>query len=301
MDKLNYEMVEYSKEFATVTAGLDAYELDILLILTYMARQKVRNNEVDTNDDLKIALSSKELKKILRYTGSANPKRMEKVIKKLFDTKYYFRKDNYIIAHHIFEELRFSLDKDEVILVLKKKYINLLFKLSGNFTQHKILEFNSLKGKYSKRIYQIIMSYKDFKSWELDVDIFRMILEIPKSYGWGDIDKCLKPVFKEFKEKTDIKNFKMEKIKSGRAITKVKFTWNFNDKEEVEEVKEEMIEDLELKNVGELTESEINLFNLLRQFAPDKYPMDDVKEGTDLYTFKVKMYLERYYKETKKK
>lgn len=286
MNELNYEMVEYSKEFATATAGLDAYELDILLILTYLARQKVHNMEVDTEKDLEISLSSKELKKILRYTGSANPRRIGKVVKKLFDTKYYFKRDKYIVAHHIFEELCFNVDTDEVILKLKKNYINLFFRLSGNFTQHKILEFNSLKGKYAKKLYQIIMSYKNFQSWELDVNIFRVILEIPKSYGWGDIDKCLKPVIREFKEKTEIKNFKIEKIKEGRIISKIKFSWDFKDDEEevIQEEKKEEIKSLnsEIQD-SKLTDVEIEVLEWIFNTFPDKYTKPPIPKTSPLY------------------
>lgn len=297
MKELNYEMVEYSKDIATAISGLDAYELDVFMILTYLARQKIPNSKADIEKDLEVNLSIKELKQIIRRNGSTSNPRIEKAMKNLFDTKYYFRKDKYIVAHHIFEELRLDIDKDDLILKIKKDYIWLFFRLSGNFTQHKILEFNSLKGRYAKRIYQIIMSYKNLKSWEMDATLFRVILEIPKTYGWSDVDKRFSSVVKEFEEKTDIKNFNLVKIKEGKKVVKVRFEWDFeNDSKKtnvseeeiqgIEETKEHSIveekEKVEKENSNELTDYEEDVLEWIFTEYP-QYKRPPVKKGHPLY------------------
>lgn len=296
MKELNYEMVEYSKDIATAISGLEAYELDVFMILTYLARQKIPNSKADTEKDLEVTLSIKELKQIIRLNGSTSNPRIEKAMKNLFDTKYYFRRDRYIVAHHIFEELRLDVDRDELILKIKKDYIWLFFRLSGNFTQHKILEFNSLKGRYAKRIYQIIMSYKNLKSWEMDADLFRVILEIPKTYGWSDIDKRFSSVIKEFEEKTDIKNFNLIKIKEGKGkkVTKVRFEWDFENSskktdvplEEIQEeskhtiVDEKKVEKVE--NSNELADYEEEVLEWIFTEYP-QYKRPPFKKGHPLY------------------
>ena len=297
MKELNYEMVEYSKDIASAISGLDAYELDVFMILTYLARQKIPNSKADIEKDLEVNLSIKELKQIIRRNGSTSNPRIEKAMKNLFDTKYYFRKDKYIVAHHIFEELRLDIDKDDLILKIKKDYIWLFFRLSGNFTQHKILEFNSLKGRYAKRIYQIIMSYKNLKSWEMDATLFRVILEIPKTYGWSDVDKRFSSVVKEFEEKTDIKNFNLVKIKEGKKVVKVRFEWDFeNDSKKtdvpeeeiqgIEEVKEQPIaqeKNIETTKGDSLTDYEEEVLEWIFQTYP-QYKRPPFKKDHPLYT-----------------
>lgn len=292
-DILDYEMVEYSKEFATVTAGLDAYEMDMLMILIYLAKQKIPNTQADLDNDLKIALTVPELKKVIRHNGNANNNRIIKALKKLFDVKYYFKKDNYVVFHHIFDELRLDQDKQEVILVIKKRYIPLFFRLSGNFTQHKILDYNSLKSKYAKRIYQLLISYKNLKHWEVDASLFRVILEVPASYKWGDIDRFLKPVIDELETKVGIVNLKMEKLKTGNKITRIRFNWEIEKQSVIENEKEEVVEEIKQEDNTPLTDTEIMLYELICQLFPNEYKTI-FKKGTDDYIKSVRWAIKDY-------
>lgn len=266
MKDTDYQMVEYSNHITTATAGFTAYELDVFLIVIYMAKQKIPRALANKDDDLVVNLSIKELKSILRENGNSSPKRIKEALTGVFDAKFFFKKDKYLVHQHLFKEMQIHTEKDEINFVIKKEYKDMFFNLTGNFTQHSILVFGSLKSRYAKRIYQIIMGYKHI-GFEADADIFRTALEIPKSYQWVEIERILKPAVKELLEKTEIATFKMVKIKTGRKVTKIKLEWTF--KNDVQEEKKENIEpeilnskkevDIEVDTVKPLTEEEADI------------------------------------------
>lgn len=243
MDEKN-EVVEYSKDFAMSFNKYSSYELDMMVTLAYAARKKIRDHKnVDINSNVLINLDPRIIKKMIQ--GNVSTARIEETLKNIFNTSIAVKKDNWIVHKHIFETLSYSQDKKEIIFELKKDYIPLFFNLSGNFTQHELLEFTGLKGKHAKRIYQIIMSYKKLKKWEIDPQEFLKILDV--TYNWYDIEhKIIKKVAKELEEKTIIKNFEMERVKSGRSIIKIILKWDIKEEKIVDEIENIEMEDAEV-------------------------------------------------------
>lgn len=240
-ENLKHEMVEYSKDVATSINEFSAYELDVFLCLVYVSRSMLDHRKVSETENLKLELPASMVKKFL--TGAHNS-RVKKAIENIFDTKVYLKDDKYTKVRHLFEGLDYSADYKTIDFELKKEYIKLFYNLSGNFTQHKIKEFTSLKSRYAKRIYQIIMSYKDLYKWEFDANEFRKILDIPDSYGWSDIDvKLMRKIKVELQNNTNISDISLIKEKSGRNITKVTLKWKFSNPEVLEEI--DFIEELE--------------------------------------------------------
>lgn len=240
-EDLKYEMVEYSKDVATSINEFSAYELDVFLCLVYVSRSMLDHRKVSETENLKLELPASMVKKFL--TGAHNS-RVKKAIENIFDTKVYLKDDKYTKVRHLFEGLDYSSDYKTIDFELKKEYIKLFYNLSGNFTQHKIKEFTSLKSRYAKRIYQIIMSYKNLYKWEFDAIEFRKILDIPDSYGWSDIDvKLMRKIKVELQNNTNISDISLIKEKSGRNITKVTLKWKFSNPEVLEET--DFIEELE--------------------------------------------------------
>lgn len=240
-EDLKYEMVEYSKDVATSINEFSAYELDVFLCLVYVSRSMLDHRKVSETENLKLELPASMVKKFL--TGAHNS-RVKKAIENIFDTKVYLKDDKYTKVRHLFEGLDYSSDYKTIDFELKKEYIKLFYNLSGNFTQHKIKEFTSLKSRYAKRIYQIIMSYKNLYKWEFDAIEFRKILDIPDSYGWSDIDvKLMRKIKVELQNNTNISDISLIKEKSGRNITKVTLKWKFSNPEVLEET--DFLEELE--------------------------------------------------------
>lgn len=260
---LNNQTVEYSKDVATSINEFSAYELDIFLCLVYISRTMLDHKNVSEEENLKMELPSSAIKNFLSGTHNS---RVKKALENIFDTKVYFKSDKYTKTRHIFESLDYSKDYKTINFELKKEYIKLFYNLSGNFTQHKIKEFTSLKSRYAKRIYQIIMSYKGLRKWKFEANEFRNLFDIPNSYGWSDIEvKLLKKVKKELKETTSISSVKLTKEKSGRNIISVTLSWKFEDPEIVEDddfIKEpkEVEKHEDVKERKQLSETSENLY-----------------------------------------
>ena len=291
-----YELIEYSKDLATSVSGLSSYEMDVLLTIAYTFKQSIKNFMPDTSNDLEINVNPLEVKEVLKKSGNVSNARLRKAIENLFDTKYFFKKDSYIEAHHIFKKMRFTEDCKNIYLVLNKEYIPIFFHLSGNFTQHSILIFNSLKGKYSKKIYQLIMSYKDLRSWRMTAKDFKLFLEITEKYTWTNINaRCIKPALKELIEKTDIAEFKIDKIKNRKIVTDVIITWRFKG----EKIEEEPIIETKQEFFEPLTATEINLFNILNKMSPKEYPKPMSEKGSYMYTAQIRTLLKQYNEKMK--
>ncbi len=134
-----------------------------------------------------------------------------------------------------------ELDYWDNTLKTKKKSLVLL----------KEADIFNIKGKYAKRLYTLLAQNPLSKDFKIELNKFRDILEIPEGYKMGNIDqKVLNPALKEIEEKTDIMNIKIEKIKNGRNIDKLIFTFMVkesileknnepNNEENMEQVEEE--------------------------------------------------------------
>lgn len=287
-----YEMIEYSKDLATSITGLSAYELDVLLTIAYTFKQDFRNSQPNINEDLKIEINPIDVKDILKRNGNPDNKRLDKAISNIFDTKFYFKKDGYTVVHHFFKKMMFTKNYKKIILVLDKEYIPLFFYLTGNFTRHSILIFNSLSGKYSKKIYQLIMSYKDLRSWKMLADEFRGFLEVTDKYSWANItSRCIKPAIKEILEKTDIVDIQIEKNRRYRQVHSVVITWKFKGDKEITEV--EIVKE-EIRNIQPLTETEILLFDTISTVFPDDFKKPQFPENSDIYILKIREQIKKY-------
>lgn len=229
-------LVEYSNEFATSINEYSAYELDLVLCLAYVARKEIADHKnVPIEKNLVLKLPASSIKKIMQ--GNVSSARLNQSLRNIFNTNVFFREDNFTKVRHIFEGLDFNDDYSVILFELKKEFIHLFFNLTGNFAQHEILEFTSLKGKYAKKIYQIIMAYRDLKHKEYPADVFRKLLDIPEKYRWTDIETKVMDKIREEYKKTNIKDVRLLKTKEGRTITKVKLVWEIASPEIVENEK----------------------------------------------------------------
>lgn len=297
--KSNYDLVAYSKEFATSITEYSAYELDLMLCLVFAARQMIDNRHVPVDKDLTLELNPTDIRR--NINGNVTAKRMREAMLNIFDTKVYFEKDGYKEVNHLFETLSFSEDLKKIKFVLKQKHIGLFFNLFENFTQHRIQEITSLKGIYAKKIYQLMYSFKGLKEITYPVDNFKKLLEIPDGYKWGEIDtRIFKASKKQIEEKTNF-TIDFEKIKTGNKITGIRIYWSQKKNKVIEEnpFSDEVIEtskkDLKAKPKP-LTEEEEKEFERLVTEKKVVKPVG-LRKGTDIYIKTVKGILENYKKQ----
>lgn len=87
------------------------------------------------------------------------------------------------------------------------------------------MEFVSLRSSYSKNIFKLLKQWESKKEKLFSIEEFRNLLNVPSKYRMSEIDKfILKPMNTELPQY--FPNLKLEKIKTGKKVTSLKFTWN---------------------------------------------------------------------------
>lgn len=100
-----------------------------------------------------------------------------------------------------------------------------LLDLQKNFTRYLLSRAANFKLLYSWRIFELIMQFKSTGYLKIELDEFKAILEIPKSYDkdFGLIrSKVLNPAIKEIREKDGLK-ITWKPLKTGRKVTALEF------------------------------------------------------------------------------
>lgn len=115
--------------------------------------------------------------------------------------------------------------KHYIDVSVNKEFEYILNELKVNFTRFELEEFTKLKSSYSKQMFKLLAQYNSTGILIISMDVFREKLDIPVSYKMHHIDsKILKPIMNELK--SYFRNLKLEKIKKGRNIDKLKFTFS---------------------------------------------------------------------------
>lgn len=106
--------------------------------------------------------------------------------------------------------------------------------LKQRFSKYPLRVAANFKSSYTWRLYEILVSWAQdpkftdgiLAGWcTIEVDDLRQMLGVPESYPWGIFDKqVLKVARSELLEKASIE-MEVERIKTGRKITHLKFTF----------------------------------------------------------------------------
>lgn len=99
-----------------------------------------------------------------------------------------------------------------------------LLELRERFTIVPLNHIKGLRSQYSVRIYMLLRQYLGLGSFELDVDEFKEILGIDDKYQrFNELRRwVVEAAQKELNEKADL-SFKLETLRTGRTITRLKF------------------------------------------------------------------------------
>lgn len=126
-------------------------------------------------------------------------------------------------------DIKFSINMDcEVLIIEINALVKYLFTLeSTKFIKANISIFNTLKSKYAKRLYRLLIIYIENNSCVLPIDIFREAMNIPLNYTFSDINKrVLIPAIDELR--AHFNNLSVDKVRDGRSIVSLQFRWNMN-------------------------------------------------------------------------
>lgn len=214
-------VVKYDNDMNTVAFGkFKEKELDLFFSICFKIR--------DTGTK-EIILQFDELKKLSNYSS----RNLERFIKDLSTTYDKMLSLNITIRHSKLSFTKFNLfsqytvnGEDKTITIqVHDKFEYILNKIMGTYTKFDLLEFISLKSAYSKNIFKLLKQWDTKKEKTFEIEKFRELLAIPEKYQMCNIDtKVLKPIMEELPQY--FPNLKLEKIKTGKKVTSLKFTWS---------------------------------------------------------------------------
>ncbi|MGL5903594.1 MAG: replication initiation protein [Cetobacterium sp.] len=88
-------------------------------------------------------------------------------------------------------------------------------------------------------MFKLLKQWESIKIKEFKIEEFRELLNIPKGFTMGKIDeRILNPILTELSQY--FTNLKLEKIKTGRSVTSLKFSWSGK----VEKVEHQKVDDV---------------------------------------------------------
>lgn len=246
IEKQIKNIVKYNNEFNTVSLiNFNAVELDFLMLLC----SRFKENGTKTVD-----ISFKDIKKLSNYKKSNSNKEfkydLESMNKKLNSCTYNFISNNKTVMFTLFPTFIVDYEKSTLTVDINERFYFLFNQLTSNFTRFELREYISLRSIYSKECYRRLKQYRTTGKYMVSIDDFRKNLSIPESYKMSDIDKrVLKPIINELSFL--FKNLKIEKIKNGRKVSIISFTFT-------EEINTNIIEH---GNQDKKTENECSIEN----------------------------------------
>lgn len=210
-------LVKYHNEINNIPLrNLSENEINLFFSLILKAKDQGTNT---------IEVKFTELKKISNgYRDNERfYKNLEGLSTKLLRIIQRVEFENKVMLFTIFN--RFIIDKENSILEIKiNDDLKYLFNDLDQYTQFELLELVSLKSSYSKTAFRLLKQISKNNFRLIKLEDFKRILCIPNAYKMCDIDKkVLNPIIKELTPLYP--NLKVEKIKEGRKIARLNFTW----------------------------------------------------------------------------
>lgn len=274
--------VRYSNVMNNVSfSGFKEKELDLFFSICFKLKEYGANELILDFEELK-ELSNYQHRGLQRFY-----KDLDQVYKKLLELNFRYEDEEKITRFVLFNRYDVEKKKKVVSIKINEDFKYILNGLTEMYTKFDLLDFVNLKSVYSKNTFKLLKQWETTKKAEFEVDKFRELLGVPETYNTDNFNKrVLKPVLEELQH--CFKNLKVEKIRTGRTITKLKFSW-VGKRKEIEKDKIEL----------EITQSLNSLFEkakknrFLTEILTDKniykltemYEEDQLKKGL-LYLYK---------------
>lgn len=211
-------IVKYHNDMNKINfSGINEKELNLFFSICFKAKEMGLNE---------ITLTFGELRELSK--GDINLPRFLKTLKSTYDKlialPFHYRNEKGFGAFILFSKYFVNEIEKKVAIKLSEDFEYILNNLIGNFTKFELMEFVNLKSLYSKNIFKLLKQWDTTKEKEFLIEEFRNLLTIPEKYRMSEIDKkVLTPIMEELPQY--FLNLKLEKIKTGKKVTSLKFTW----------------------------------------------------------------------------
>lgn len=213
------KIVKYNNDMNNVSfIGFKEKELDLFFSICF----KMKEQGIQS-----VTLSFEELKSLSNYINrnlSRFYKDLEEVYNKLLELKFRYEDDKKIERFVLFT--RYLIDKEDktVTIQINERFKYILNNLVANYTKLDLLDFVSLNSIYSKNMFKLLKQWDSICEKIYNIEILRVNLGVPESYDTSNFNrKVLKPISTELPKYFD--GLKIEKLKTGKKVTDLKFSW----------------------------------------------------------------------------
>lgn len=180
-------------------------------------------------------------------------------------------------------------DRGTVVLYMSSEVISMISRLQANFTQYLLEQVSDFKSKYSIRLYELLIKYRDIgvsKKFEIGELRSKLGLENTEYKAMCDFKGyVLDKAIKEISDKADIQ-IKYDQFKEGRTISHILF--KFIKKKETKQKKSKDQNTVDLFNG--MTDKQLDMFadKLSRDISFQNHYKADVGESTKDYAIKIR-------------
>ena len=209
---MGLEIVKYHNNMNEVQFGiLNASEMNIFFALCA---------KVKDNDKEEVRLPFETIRELGKYSATSNlrfKEDMDKTNEKIMELKFKIKSSDGKRRIMFVPFPTFDADEEtQVLTVTVNKQLSYILNDPDWFTRFELSEFTDLKGVYAKNLYRLLKQFRSTGFYKVNIDKFREILDIPKSYSMTNIDKrVLEPAFKELEQ--IFPQLEVTKIKGGRG------------------------------------------------------------------------------------
>lgn len=183
-------------------------------------------------------------------------------------------------------------DNGTVVLYMSSEVISMISRLEANFTQYLLEQVSEFKSKYSIRLYELLIKYRDIgNSKKYAIDELKNLLGLESTeYKTMSLFKVnvLDKAVKEINEKTDIQ-IKYEQFKEGRTISHILFKLSKKKEKKQKASRDQSTADL----FTGMSDKQILMFSdkLSRDTAFQNYYKANVGESIEDYAERIALML----------
>ena len=209
------EVVKYSNQFNNqALRRFTALDLDLLVAIGSRLREKGTNEVVFTFEELRrLAHIEKNL------TNEELAERIIGVNDRLLACRFIFKDGNKTIQFALFSAFETDHKAYTLLVAVNPRFSFLFNDITSGFTRFELAEFTSLRSSYAKECYRRLKQFRKTGIWKVNLEDFRRLLDVPKSYRVTDINrKVLKPIEEEIGPLMNLKvHRKYMKTRPGRG------------------------------------------------------------------------------------
>jgi len=219
------KMTVYKNEMNTIPLRqFTAVEMDLFFSICTQMRDK---------GITKVRYSFSELKELSHYKPTSINRfvsDLDKTYSKMLAINYRVGDSRNYKKFVLFTGFEVNGDDGYVEISTNPELQYFINAITGNFTKFELEEFLNIKSSYSKTAFRLLKQFRLTGFWKVEIEEFREIFDIPKSYPMPEIKRrVFKPIQEELSNIFIGLNISKIKAKKGNRIEYLEFRFKAED------------------------------------------------------------------------